>query len=49
MLPNLGPNSLQFLLWYIFSLEPHESLNEEIIIINDSDAADEDKEEELVI
>ena len=33
----------------MFSLEPHESLNEEILIINDSDAADEDKEEELVI
>ena len=49
MLPNLGPNNLQFLLWYTFSLEPHESLNEEILIINDSDAADEDKEEELVI
>ena len=38
-----------FSLWYIvFSLEPHESLNEDIIIISDddSDAADEDKEEE---
>ena len=38
-----------FSLWCIvFSLEPHESLNEDIIIISDddSDAADEDKEEE---
>ena len=38
-----------FSLWYIvFSLEPHESLNEDIIIISDddSDASDEDKEEE---
>ena len=34
-----------------FLLEPHESLNEDIVIIsdNDNDAADEDKEEELVI
>ena len=33
-----------------FLLEPHESLNEDIVIIsdNDNDAADED-EEELVI
>ena len=51
LLPNPEPDSLQ--LWHIifFSLEPHESFDEDIIITGDDDsnAAGKGKEEELVI
>ena len=49
--PIPDPNSFQLRYINVFSLEPHESLNEDIIIASgdESDATDKDKKEELVI